>query len=417
MDIPVTTKTDNLFSRFRLPIIIGGLLIVAYLSMIFLKPAVPGVKESDVWLSEVRKGEFTRKVRGVGTLVPSEIRWIAAASPGRIERLLIKPGAWVTPETVIAELSNPELLSQLAQARWELDAAEANFLALKAQLQEQTLEHELRVTQARMALETAKLKEQAEKSLADKNIISALDFATTKLDTQQRKTELEIRLKAQQRANEVELARLTAEQANVRRFKNMVDHFETQMKALHITADIDGVLQEISVDVGQRVDVGSNVARVAKPDTLLAELQVQENQVKDLQTGYPVIVDTRNGFIDGVVKRIDPRVLNGNVQVDVELIGAMPEGVRPDLSVTGTIVVEQIADALYIDRPAGTVASSTTQLFTMDDDQNLARLTDIQFGKASISSIQILAGLQPGDSVIVSDMSDFNQHSAIRVLR
>ncbi len=418
MDIPVAKSTSSsFFSRYRKGMAIAALMAVAVLSTLLLKPAVPGVNQADLWISEVRKGEFTRKVRGVGVLVPSEIRWIAAASAGRVERLLIKPGANVTPDTVIAELSNPELVSQLQQAQWELDAAEANLLALKARLQEQALEQELRVTQARMALESAKLKQKAEQPLADKNIISALDFATTKLNTQQRKTELEIRLQAQLRANDVELARLAAEEANVRRYVNMVNHFQDQMDALQITADIEGVLQQISVDVGQRVGVGSNIARVAQPDSLLAELQVQENMVQDLQLGFPVTIDTRNGLVEGTVKRIDPRVANGNVQVDVELIGQLPTGARPDLSVTGTIVVEQIQDALYIDRPAGTAALSDARLFALDSSQDLAQLRDIRFGKASVSSIQVVAGLQPGDSVIVSDMSEFNQHNAIRIVQ
>jgi HlyD family secretion protein len=391
--------------------------VLVALSTQFLQTAAPSVKQKDVWISNVKKGNFTREVRGVGVLVPSEIRWIAANSAGRVERVLVKPGARVTKDTVIAELSNPDLQSLLQQARWELDAAEANLLALSAQFQEQTLEQELLVTQAKMALASAELKEKAEKPLAKKSIISELDFANTQLATEQRQAELSIRLKTQVRRAEVLEAKLQAEQAIVRKFKNMVNLYESQLAALVIKSDISGVLQQVSVDVGQRVDVGSNIARVARPDSLMAELQIQENRVQDLQLGFPVTLDTRNGFVAGIVKRIDPRVDNGNVQVDVEITGTLPVGARPDLSVTGTIVVEQIEDTLYIERPVGAVALSDTRLFTLSEGQNQALLRDIKLGKASVSSIQVLAGLQPGDAVIVSDMTEFNQHSAINIVQ
>jgi HlyD family secretion protein len=418
MDIPVTNANNGSRKRLiRNLVIVLALLSFAWLSVFLIEPAVPSINHKDVWISEVKQGNFTRKVRGVGVLVPSEIRWIAATTPGRVERVLVKPGAEVSRETVIAELSNPELLSQRAQAQWELDAAEANFLALKAQLQEQTLEQELLVTQAKMALASAQLKEKAELPLADKNIISALDFANTKLATQQRQAELDIRLQTQLRREDVVGAKLDAEQANVRKFKKRVEYLQSQIDALKVYSDIDGVLQQVSVDVGQRVEIGGNIARVARPDSLLAELQVQENMVQDLQLGFPVTIDTRNGLVEGIVKRIDPRVLNGNVQVDVTLTGELPMGARPDLSVTGSIIVENIENTLYIDRPAGAIALTDTQLFALDAAQEIAQQKSIRLGKASVSSIQIIAGLQPGDTVIVSDMTEFNQHEAIKLVQ
>jgi HlyD family secretion protein len=418
VDIPV--RKQSLFTAkpyLKWVALAVCLSILVALSMRYLQAAAPSVKQRDVWISNVKQGNFTREVRGVGVLVPAEIRWIAANSPGRVERVLVKPGTMVTKDTVIAELSNPDLQSLLQQARWELDAAEANLLALSAQFQEQTLEQELLVTQARMALASAELKEKAEQPLAKKNIISELDFANTQLDTEQRKAELSIRMKTQARRAEVLEAKLVAEQAIVRKFKNMVNLYESQLSALVIKSDIEGVLQQVSVDVGQRVEVGGNIARVARPDSLMAELQIQENRVQDLQLGFPVTLDTRNGLVAGLVKRIDPRVDNGNVQVDVEITGALPSGARPDLSVTGTIVVEQIENTLYIDRPAGAVALTDTRLFTLSAGQDQAELRSIKLGKASVSSIQVLAGVQPGDAVIVSDMTEFNQHSAINIVQ
>ena len=418
MDIPIKKQRISIANPYvKWALIAVCLCTLAFLSVRFLKAAAPSVKQQDVWISSVKQGSFTREVRGVGVLVPSEIRWIAANSPGRVERVLVKPGAMVSKDTVIAELSNPDLQSLLQQAKWELDAAEANLLALNAQLQEQTLEQELLVTQAKMALASAQLKEKAEQPLAVKSIISELDFANTKLNTEQRQAELSIRIKTQARRTEVVEAKLQAEQAIVRKFKNMVNLYESQIAALVITSDIEGVLQQVSVDVGQRVEVGGNIARVARPDSLMAELQIQENRVQDLQLGFPVTVDTRNGLVAGVVKRIDPRVDNGNVQVDVEITGDLPVGARPDLSVTGTIVVEHIENALYIDRPAGAAALTDTKLFTLSEGESQAELRNIKLGKASVSSIQVLAGLQPGDAVIVSDMTEFNQHSAIDIVQ
>jgi HlyD family secretion protein len=418
VDIPIKKQRISIANPYvKWALIAVCLCTLAFLSVRFLKAAAPSVKQQDVWISSVKQGSFTREVRGVGVLVPSEIRWIAANSPGRVERVLVKPGAMVSKDTVIAELSNPDLQSLLQQAKWELDAAEANLLALNAQLQEQTLEQELLVTQAKMALASAQLKEKAEQPLAVKSIISELDFANTKLNTEQRQAELSIRIKTQARRTEVVEAKLQAEQAIVRKFKNMVNLYESQIAALVITSDIEGVLQQVSVDVGQRVEVGGNIARVARPDSLMAELQIQENRVQDLQLGFPVTVDTRNGLVAGVVKRIDPRVDNGNVQVDVEITGDLPVGARPDLSVTGTIVVEHIENALYIDRPAGAAALTDTKLFTLSEGESQAELRNIKLGKASVSSIQVLAGLQPGDAVIVSDMTEFNQHSAIDIVQ
>ena len=416
MDIPVKKSTAFKVKRkWSVLLAMVSLIVAAILSRQFLVSAAPSVNQADIWISDVKQGNFVREVRGVGVLVPSEIRWIAAASAGRVERILVKPGALVRKDTVIAELSNPELASQLQQAQWELDAAKANMLALIAQMQEQTLEQELYVSKAMMELESAKLREQAEKTLADKHIISGIDFANTQLNTKQKHAELEIRKETQLRRADVVQAKLEAERANVRKFQNMRDLFQSQIDALTIRADIEGVLQQVSVDVGQRIVEGINIAQVARPDSLMAELQIQENMVEDLQIGLPVTVDTRNGLVSGKIKRIDPRVLNGNVQIDVTIEGDLPNGARPDLSVTGTITVENIESALYIDRPVGAAALSDIRLFTLNETRDKAEQRIIQLGKASVSSIQIISGLSYGEAVIVSDTTEFNQHKVISI--
>lgn len=417
MDIPVANKQASIKKKIYLGLTLVVATILLLVAVFGLKPALPSVPESELWISEVKEGEFIRQVRGVGVLAPSEIRWIAVNAAGRVENVLVKPGAFVKKDTVIARLSNPVLQNELQRAKWELDAAQANLLALKAQLQEQTLDHKLLITQASMALKAAELKEQAERPLAQKNIISDLDFAKTVLNTKQSAAILEIRQQTQTHRSQLIDAKLAAQEAQVRKFRNMVNHYQDQIASLTIKSDIEGVLQQISVDIGQRVEMGSNIARVARPDSLIAELQVQENLVQDLQLGLPVSIDTRNGLVSGEVLRIDPRVINGNVQVDVSLLDTLPAGARPDLSVIGTIVVEQISKTLYIDRPNGAAALSNTSLYKLDDSLQYAKLANISLGKASVSTIQVLSGLEIGEKVVVSNMNEFREHEQIKILQ
>ena len=418
MDIPVT-KSNNKVSKWLSFKSLGLLFLClsAYTSASYFDDALPGIDSNQVWISQVKKGEFIRNVRAAGVLSASEIRWIAAESAGRIERVLVKPGAMVNKDTIIAELSNPQLLSQLEQAEWDLDAAEANFLALKAQMQEQRLEQQLIIKQAEMALESSILKEKAEQQLAKKQIISALHFASTQLSTKQNQSILDIRRQSLVQREQLNLAKMKAEEAQIRKFQNMVQRLKSHVEKLQVTADTDGVLQEITIEVGQRVEVGGNIARVASPDSLIAELQVQQNLVQDLNIGLPVTIDTRNGLVDGLILRIDPRVDNGNVQVDVELISDLPAGARPDLSITASITTEKIDDTLFIERPAGVTAMTKSKLFIVNDEDQIAHIRDIEFGKASVSTIQIIAGLDIGDHVVVSDMTDFQKHPSIRILQ
>lgn len=418
MDIQIENNTSSLrkktLHRMVFVILLCATLFAAFA---WLKPALPQIDESELWISEVQQGNFTREVRGVGVLAPSEIRWVAANTAGRVERVFVKPGAVVQEDTIIAQLSNPLLNGELQRARWELDTAQANLLALKAQLQEQALEQKLQITQAQMSLQAAQLREQAERPLAEKHIISNLEFAKTELNTKQNQAILDIRNETQTHRKQLNQAKLAAEEAQVKKYSNMLSHFEDQIASLTITADIAGVLQQVSVDIGQRVEMGSNIARVAQPDSLIAELQVQENLVQDLQLGLAVSVDTRNGLVAGQVLRIDPRVINGNVQVDVELVEDLPSGARPDLSVIGTIVIEEINDALYIERPSGASALSLAQLYKIDDSQQYAQLENIQLGSASVSTIQVLSGLKLGERVVISDMSEYRQHKQLKIIQ
>ena len=340
MDIPVTKGKTGFFSKlnpFWVLLVLAVLMVFAL--PLFLEDAMPSIDESEIWVGEVKRGQMAREVRGVGVLAPSNIRWIVSASAGRVERILVKPGARVEQGTILAHVSNPQLNRQLQQAQWDWDAAKAKLLAVTAELEEQKLEQQMLIAEAELNLESAKMLEQAQLPLAQKNIISDIDFENTKLQTRQNEVMLTFRRKSQQRRLEVIEARLQAEKAQVEKFHNLVSNIEAQVAELTITAGIDGVLQAISVEVGQQVDLGSTIAHVADPASLVAELQIPQVQAKDIALDLPVSIDTRNGLIEGRVSRIDPRVSQGNVQVDIELLSTLPQGARPDLSITGIITI------------------------------------------------------------------------------
>lgn len=416
MDIPVAKQKIRFLSKAKSP---WALVILVLLSLLivpfFWRDAIPSVNESEVWVGEVKRGQMAREVRGVGVLAPSDIRWIVSASAGRVERLMIKPGARVQKGSVIAHVTNPQLNRQLQQAQWDWDAAKAKLLAVTAELEEQKLEQQMLVTEAELNLESARMLEQAQLPLAEKNIISDIDFENTKLKTRQSDILLTFRRQTQQRRLEVIDARLQAEKAQVEKYHNLVNNVEAQVAELTITAGIDGVLQAISVEVGQQVDVGSTMAHVADPESLVAELQIPQVQAKDISLDLMVSVDTRNGLIEGRVSRIDPRVSQGNVQVDVELLSQLPQGARPDLSVTGVITIESIQDTLYVERPSGISPSTESKLFVLDPTNQIANQTTVNLGRASVSQIEVLSGLSAGDFVLISDTSAFGEHPSIRI--
>lgn len=417
MDIPVSRSNKHIWvARLNKPFVYLVIAAIALFSMpFFWSSSLPTIDESEIWVGQVKRGQMSREVRGVGVLAPADIRWIVSESQGRVERLLIKPGARVTQDSVIAHISNPQLNRQLQQAKWDLDAAGANLLAVTAQMEEQKLEQQLRVTEAKMALESARMLQKAQFPLAQKSIISDIEFETTKLNTQQSEVVLEFRRQSQKQRIEVIAARLAAEQALLHKYQNIVQHIEAQVQELVVKAGINGVLQALSLQVGQQVEVGSSIAHVADPASLIAELQVPQVQAKDISLDLRVTVDTRNGVIQGKVSRIDPRVFEGNVQVDVELTSPLPKGARPDLSVTGIITIESIQDTLFVERPTGSLPQSDSQLFVLDPQSQIASLTPIKLGRASVNQVEVLEGASVGDFILISDTSAYGQYPEIRI--
>ncbi len=396
---------------------VGGALVIGLgtWGLATLEPAAPQVDLASVWTDTVQRGEFLRQVRGPGTLVPTQIRWIAAESNARVERILVKPGARVLADTVILQLSNPEVEDQLLAARSGLAAAEADLAAQQMSLESQLLDQRANLAGFEADLAAAQLQAEAELVLNKKGIISDLTYRRTQLSADQLK--LRVRIE-QERINKFEQtirAQLAAAKARNQQLENTLSLRQTQADALQVKAGIVGVLQQVPVEEGQQVLAGSNLARVAKPEELMAELRIAETQAKDISLDQKVSVDTRNGIVEGHVIRIDPAVQNGTVQVDVALDGELPPGARPDLSVDGTVQIERIADAVFVGRPAFGQPDSKATLFKFDPNTSIAMRVPVTLGRASVNLIEVTQGLQPGDVVILSDTSAWDEHDRLRV--
>ncbi len=394
---------------------IAACLLVAVAGLAALGPAIPSVERSSVTVDQVKRGELLREVRGPGTLVPKEIRWIAAETAARVERIVIKPGAIVKPDTVILELSNPEVDDQLLAATTAVTAAQSDLAAKRTDLNSKLLDEQSQHAQAKSEYETARMQAEAEKPVAEKGVIPAVQYKKSLVVLEQSKNRMDLE---EQRVVEFRRnieSQLAAEKARLDQLVATRELRQRQADALHVRAGIEGILQQVPVEEGQQVAIGANLARVARPGELMAELRIAETQAKDVALGQPVKVDTRNGIIDGKVLRVDPAVQNGTVQVDVDLEGKLPPGARPDLSVDGTIEIERLPDVLYVGRPAFGQSDSEVRLFKLDPGGDVASRVPVELGKSSVNLIQIVKGLNVGDRVILSDTSAFDQHDRVRL--
>jgi HlyD family secretion protein len=380
-----------------------------------LKPAAPSVERSTVWTDTVKRGLMVRQVRGLGTLVPEEIRWIPALTEARVERIVVHPGTTVAADTVILELSNPELELLAQEAESELRAAEAEYTELRVRLESQRLDQEATAARVQAEFQQAKLRKAADEELAEQGLIADINLQISRVAAEELAKRNELEQKRLAIAGESVEAQLAAHRARVEQSRALARLRRSQVEALHLRAGIEGVLQQVPVEVGERVTPGTNLARVARPDRLKAEVRIAETQAKDVQIGQSVSVDTRNGVIDGKVSRIDPAVQNGTVTVDVTLEGPLPKGARPDLTVDGTIELERLEDVLYVGRPAQGQGDSVVGLFRLVPDTDEALRTRVALGRASVSTIEVLEGLTEGDEVILSDTSSWDAYDRIRL--
>ena len=390
-------------------------LIVATFALSRLKPAVPTVDRSTVWIDTVKRGPMVRQVRGLGTLVPVEFRWIPATTEASVEKILIWPGTKVEASDVILELTSPELEQSAHEAESKAKAAEAELATERATLQRELLDQESKTAAAHSAYEQARMERETNDQLAKNGLVADLVYKTSKIKEEECQKSDDIEQKRLAFSRDSIEPQLASKQAAVDQANQLAKLKLDQVEALHVKAGMDGVLQQLPVQIGQRVKVGDNLARVADPTKLKAQVKIAETQAKDIQIDEKAEIDTRNGIVNGHVIRVDPAVEQGTVTVDVAIDGDLPKGARPDLSVDGTIELERLNDVIYVGRPAFGQENNTVGIFKLVGNSNEAVRTPVKLGKSSVNTIEILSGLQPGDQVILSDTSAWDSHDRIRL--
>ena len=416
MDIP---RPNAAKERRKKRIIIASVAVVALLGITFalsrLKPAAPTLDRNLVWIGTVKRGPMVRQIRGLGTLVPEEIRWIAARTQGRIDRIVLRPGAVVTADSVIVVMTNPAVEQAAVDAASQLKSAEAALANTKVTLQGNVLTAEAALASAKSNYETTRLQAEVNAELFKDGLVPSLTLRSSQVAADDAKTQYEIAQKRYDFAKESIAPQLAVQEATVDQARAQAKLRLDDADHLQVRAGMAGVLQLLPVDVGQQVEPGTNIARVADPTKLKAEVKIAETQAKDILIGQLASIDTRNGIVDGRVARIDPSVQNGTVTVDVSLTGALPKGARPDLSVDGTIELEHLDDVVYVGRPAFGQERSTVGIFKLDADGVYATRTQVQLGRSSVNEIEIVGGLQPGDRVILSDMSQYDANDRVKL--
>ncbi|MCH9649307.1 MAG: HlyD family efflux transporter periplasmic adaptor subunit [Deltaproteobacteria bacterium] len=416
MDIPREGHAEKLRRKRILYIIVGvGLLGAAWFAVANLEPAARSIEADSLWMEEVKRGEMLREVRGPGTLVPEEIRWIGALTDGRVERILIKPGAEVTEDSVILELSNPAVERASRDAELQLQSAEADYLDLKVRLDSEQLSQQASAAAVEADYREAVLEAEANEQLSSDGLISNIELRRSQIRAEQLANRHRIEQQRLEKTAESLEAQLGSQRARLRQAEALFDLRKREMAGLEVRATLSGVLQQVPVEEGQQVSPGTNLARVARPDLLKAELRIAETQAKDVQVGQVARIDTRNGVIDGQVQRIDPAAQDGTVTVDVTLTGDLPRGARPQLSVDGTVELERLEDVLYVGRPAYGQPFGKIGLFRISEDGGTAHRVQVELGRSSVSTFEIVNGLQVGDKVILSDTSAYDNEDTLRL--
>lgn len=416
MDIPRTGEAER--RRLRRNVAIGvGIAVVALVTvgLTQLEPAAPTVEKETVLIDTVKSGLMLRQVRGPGTLVPEDVRWISAPVEGRVERIPALPGVAVTADTVLLEMSDPQIQQSALEAEAQLKASQAEYDNLKAQLENQLLSQQAQVAAAESQSEQANLQEEADEKLAKDGLIPDLNLKLSRLRAAQLSKQARIEGERFEQSRRSSDAQLAAQRARVDQMRAMYELRRRQVDSLKVRAGISGQLQELPVQVGQSVTPGMVLARVARPEKLKAELRIPEVQAKEVQVGMNASIDTRPVVIQGRVVRVAPSSQDGSVVVDVALEGSLPPGARPNLSVDGTIEIERLENVLYVGRPAIGQANSKIELFKLTEDGEKATRVPVELGRTSVNTVEIVKGLQVGDQVILSDTAAQDGYKVIRL--
>lgn len=419
MDIQRPASVARQKKLRRIAFAIAGILVIALVSVVLarLQPAAPTVERATVWVETVKRGPMVVQVRGLGTLVPVDEarRWIPAATQGRVERILMRPGTLVKPDTVILELSDPTAQQLLSDAEQQLRAAEADYASLEAKLEAERLNQKSNAATVEADYHQARLENEVNEDLAKDGLVSNLVLKQSTVRAESLATRNQIEQDRLKVAEENVKQQLLAQKARIDQLRALYDLRLSEVEQLRVRAGMEGVLEQVPVEVGQQVTAGTNLVRVADPTRLKAELRIAETQARDLAIGQVATVDTRNGIIPGKVIRIDPSAQNGTVTVDVGLEGELPRGARPDLSVDGTVELNRLDNVLFVGRPAFGQEQSTVGLFKLDPTTGESMRVQVQLGVSSVNTIEVLNGLVEGDQVVLSDMSAWDQFDRIRL--
>src|SRR4051794_19028353 len=416
MDIPRSGQAQKRRLK-RTVFIVAGLAVVLLVTVFLrrLEPAAPTVAAETLLIDQVKRGEMLRQVRGPGTLVPVDVRWISAPVDGRVERIPALPGVQVKEDTILLEMVDPAVEQSALEAESQLKAAQADYDTLKAKLESDLLAQQASVTAAQSASDQSKLQVEADERLAKDGLIPELNFKLSRLKSDQLAKQAKTEVDRYQQSRRSTEAQLAAQRARVDQMRGTYELKRRQVESLKVRAGINGVLQEMPVKVGQRVTPGTVLARVARPENLKAELHVPEVQAKDVLKGQTASIDTRNGIVPGRVLRVAPSAVDGTVIVDVVLEGPLPQGARPDISVDGTIEIERLNDVLYVGRPAYGQANSKIEMFKVSKDGKEAVRVPVELGRVSVNTVEVVKGLQVCDKVILSDTSAQDGFDKIRL--
>jgi HlyD family secretion protein len=413
LDIPRPPKTKTRRYIYAAGALVGLVLVTVALSR--LDRAAPTVDASTLWIDTVARGEMLRQVHGPGTLVPEQIRWIAAVTAGRVERKHVEPGAKVLPTTMLVELSNPDVELQALEAQRQLTESEAAIVNLRASLETQRLNQQSVIAQVRSEYNDAKRTVDVANGLAEKKLIAPTDLERAKDKAEELEARYAIERERLRVHTDAMAAQLDVQRSQIARLREILAFRRQQVASMRVTAGASGVLQELPLEVGQWAMSGTTLAKVVEPGRLKAVVNIPETQAKDVAIGQRASIDTRNGIIPGHVTRIDPAARSGTVSVDVALDAALPQGARPDLTVDGTIEIERLPNALHVGRPAYGQANTAVELFRLEPDGRTATRVRVQFGRGSVKAIEIVDGLREGDRIILSDLSQYDDQPRLKL--
>ncbi len=380
-----------------------------------MKPAAPTLDRSTAIIGTVKRGEMVREVKGNGTLVPQVTRWIPAPADGRVEKILVQAGVEVSAGTVIVELSNPQMEQQAVDASLQVKTAEADSENLKVKLESDAMTQQSQIASIKAEYSQAKLQLDTDEALAKKGLVAELTLKVSRVKVEDLANRVRVEQERLAITGRSTKAQLNAQQSRVDQLRALAKLKQEQVDALKVRAGTNGVLQQVIVQEGQQVNPGINIARIADPASLKAELKVAETQINDVKEGQAAVVDTRNGLIQGRVSRIDPAAREGTFTVDITFNEALPSSARPDLSVDGTIELERLRNVLYVDRPAFGQAQQTVGMFKLTPDGQEAARTQVRLGRTSVSTVEIVDGLREGEQVIISDTTSMDNYNRIRV--